>query len=440
MDDSLGLLIGNRAMQQENGGVLSFWVDAMGICDTPPAILLPFHSMHHNQNCKKYIVLLVGMLMFLENAGAFSQSTLAGRVESMFRDIFYEKTVPVTGSQTKEPTSQATIIAPSKSGQALVIARISDPSIPQSFATKLVQQFIAKASNADIKFVTIEDLTGNAKEAIQAKVGEGGMQAFSSNQQALQFAAFQGIPAVLTLSVENLNVRPAQTAAGIFLGTARGTVSLVSNADGARSQSGDYSAGARSFNEQQINEKLLLDLASGLAAQVSSWKPPAAAEGIGSICEVHARVDGLSMPSFVMTNGIPSFSNQCVPVFASGATVELDGILVGQTPCAIQAGRGMHELKVTREGLKPYTATINLTGQNRYDVVLVPSEETLAKFNQQLAYIRKLDMTQKVNDAELKVLEGYAKMLRQSGFRVDQRSVSDWGHLSVDREDAVNKK
>ena len=392
-------------------------------------------------SCKSFFLSLFLGLMLLGGVGAQAQSTLSGRVDAMFHDLFYDKTtVPATGAQAKEPTSQGSLIAPQKSGQALVIARISDPSIPQSFATKLVQQFLAKASSAGIKFVTIEDLTGSAKEALQSKAGEGGMQAFSSNQQALQFATSQGIPAVVTLSVESLNVRPAQTAAGMYLGSARGTVSLVSNADGARSQSGDYSAGARSFNEQQINEKLIQDLAAGLAAQVNSWQPPTAAESIGATCEVHAKVDGLSMPSFVMTNGTPTFSNQSVPVFASGATIELDGILVGQTPCAIQAGRGMHELKVTREGLKPYTATINLTGQNRYDVVLVPSDETLAKFNQQLAYIRKLDMTQKVNDAEIKVLEGYAKMLRQSGFRVDQRSVSDWGHLSVDREDAANKK
>ncbi len=390
---------------------------------------------------RKYVLFLFLAVIFSGSLGAQTQSSLSERVGAMFRDLFYDKTtVPATGAQTKEPTSQGTLLAPQKSGQALVIARISDPSIPQNFATKLVQQFLAKVSNANIKFVTIEDLTGSAKEALQSKAGEGGMQAFSSNQQALQYAASQGIPAVVTLSVENLNVRPAQTAAGMFLGSARGMVSMVSNADGARSKSGDYSAGAKSFNEQQINEKLLQDLAAGLAAQVASWQPPVAAEAIASTCEVHAKVEGLSMPSFVMTNGVPSFSNQTVPVFASGANVELDGILVGQTPCAIHADRGMHELKVTREGLKPYTATINLTGQNRYDVVLVPSDETLAKFNQQLAYIRKLDMNQKVNDAEIKVLEGYAKMLRQSGFRVDQRSISDWGHLSVDREDAANKK
>ena len=379
--------------------------------------------------------------MLAGSAVAASPSTIGGRLEAVFSDLFYEKPADASSeAQAKDATNQGSLIPEQKAGQALVIARVSDRSIPPNFATKLVQQFLAKTANPGIKFVTVEDLTGTAKEALQSKAGDGGMQAFSSNQQALQFAASQGIPAVLTLSVENLNVRPAQTASGMLLGSARGTVSLVSNTDGARSHSGDYSAGARSFNEQQINEKLIQDLAAGLAAQVSSWQPPAAAEGIGTTCEVHAKIDGLSMPSFDMANGVPTFSNQSIPVFASGATVELDGILVGQTPCVIRAGRGMHELKVTRDGLKPYTATINLTGQNRYDVVLVPSDETLEKFNQQLVYIRKLDMAQKVNDADVKVLEGYAKMLRQSGFRVDQRSVSDWGHLSVDREDPANNK
>ena len=312
--------------------------------------------------------------------------------------------------------------------------------MPPVLANKIVQHFLSKASAAVIKFVTIEDLTGSAKEAGQAKVKVGGMQSFASDQQALQFAASQGIPSVLTLSVESWNVRPAQTAAGMFLGNARATASLVSNGDGVRNQSADFSASARSFNEQQISEKLLLQLAAGLATQVSSWRPPEAASNIGSICEVHAKVEGLSMPSFTMTNGMPQFANQNVPVFASGANVELDGILVGQTPCAITAAQGMHQLKVSYEGLKPYDAVVNLTGKNRYDITLVPSDETLARFNEQLAYIKKLNRSEKVTEANIKVLEGYAKMLRQSGYRIDQRSISDWGHLSVDKDEASNKK
>ena len=380
-------------------------------------------------------------LICITCAEAERSTTLVGRMETAMRDLFYDKTtVTPTGSQVKEPVSQSNLLAPQKGGQVLVIGRSSDASISPAFVQKVVQQFISKVSNAGTKYVTIEDLTGTAKESLQNKAKEGGVQDFANSQQSLQFAASQGIPAVLTISVESLNVRPAQTAAGMFLGNARGSASQISNADGARSQNAGGEASARSFNEQQIQDKLIQQLSANLALQVSSWQPPAPAEAIASTCEVHAKVEGLSMPSFVMTNDVPTFNNQSVPVFASGANVEIDGILVGQTPCAIQAGRGMHELKITKDGLKTYSAMVNLTGQNRYDVTLVPTDETLLKFNSQMAYIRKLDAAQKINEADVKVLEGYAKLLRQSGYRIDQRLVKDWGHLSVDQQDPANKK
>jgi len=400
----------------------------------PPAI--PMKRNKNSVNAKPLILLILGILSV---GGIHAEPSLTDRVQGMLHDLFYEKTPSSSAAQTNQLSSQNSLLAPQKSGQALVIARISDASVPKDVANKIVQQFLSKASGAGIKFVTIQDLTGTAKECTQGSAADGGMQSFTSDQQSLQFAASQGIPSVLTLSLESWNVRPAQTAAGMFLGNARGTVSLVSNADGVRNQSADFSASARSFNEQQIAEKLLLQLAAGLANQVVTWQPPTAATNIGANCEVHAKVDGLIMPSFVMQNGVPQFSSQSIPVYASGANVELDGILVGQTPCAITAGRGMHQIKVSREGLKTYQTVINLTGQNRYDVTLAPSDETLAKFNEQMAYIRKLNEKEKVTDAQIKVLEGYAKMLRQSGYRVDQRSVSDWDHLSVDKQDAANK-
>ena len=147
---------------------------------------------------KKYVLSAFLGLMLIGTVVAESQSTLSGRVEALFRDLFYDKPAS-TPAQTKEVTSQGSLIAAQKSGQALVIARIADRSIPQNFATKLVQQFLAKATNPGIKFVTIEDLTGTAKEALQSKTGDGGMLEFSSNQQALQFAASRD-PRILQFS------------------------------------------------------------------------------------------------------------------------------------------------------------------------------------------------------------------------------------------------
>jgi hypothetical protein len=183
------------------------------------------------KSIERVLVFAVLWGVFGVTAFAGAHETISDRVKVMFHDLFYDSPVPQvppTGSQTKESPSQSMLLAPQKAGQALVISRISDASVPRDVASKIAQQFLSKASVAGIKFVTIEDLTGTAKEGGLGKAANGGMQSFASDQQALQFAASQGIPSVLTLNLDSWNVRPAQTATGMFLGNARGTASLVS--------------------------------------------------------------------------------------------------------------------------------------------------------------------------------------------------------------------
>jgi hypothetical protein len=141
------------------------------------------------------------------------------------------------------------------------------------------------------------------------------------------------------------------------------------------------------------------------------------------------------MPSFDTVNGHPVFQNQTIPLYAEGASVEIDGVLVGQTPCTFTTGRGMRKLKVYRDGLKPFEAVVNLSGKNRFDAILSPTDETLQKYNDQLAFLRALDQQQAISEATVNAINGYAKMLRQSGFRIDERTIKDSNKLSLDKED-----
>ena len=129
------------------------------------------------------------------------------------------------------------------------------------------------------------------------------------------------------------------------------------------------------------------------------------------------------------------FQNQNIPLFSEGASVELDGVLVGQTPCTISTGRGMRKIKVYRNGLKPFEAVVNLSGKNRFDAILSPTPETIEQFNDQLAFLRNLEQKQALTEAKVNSINGYAKMLRQSGFRIDQRTIKDGQKLSLDKED-----
>jgi len=347
-------------------------------------------------------------------------------ISKVVESLYYENSA-ASSQGSQNPAVQA--------GVVLAIARTQDRNIGPALINQLVQAFIAKNSNASYRLVTIEDLTGTGMESALAAFKTEGVQVSAMEQQSLQFALSQGIPGVLAISIENLNVRPAQSAQNMFIGDARGTASLLSTIDSNRVSSADANSNARGFNAQQVADGTLDTLAAALAEKTANWKLPETMGINQAKCEIHAKIEGLTMPAFVEENGKFVFDNQSIPLFASGANVEIDGVLVGQTPCSVTTGRGLRKLKVYRDGVKPFEAMVNLTGRDRFEITLVPSDETRSQFNGQMQLLREMQQEGELSQAGVGVLNGYAKMLRQSGFRIDQRTIKDGQKLSLDQED-----
>jgi hypothetical protein len=350
----------------------------------------------------------------------------ADDISKVVESLYYENSAAISqGAQS--PVVQA--------GVVLAIARTQDRNIDPPLINQLLQAFIAKNSNASYRLVTVEDLTGTGMESALAAFKTGGVQVSAMEQQSLQFALSQGIPGVLAVSIENLNVRPAQTAQNMFIGDARGTASLLSTIDSNRVSSTDANSNTRGFNAQQVADGTLDALAAALAEKTANWNLPETAAINQAKCEIHAKIEGLTMPAFVEEDGKFVFDNQSIPLFASGANVEIDGVLVGQTPCSVTTGRGLRKLKVYRDGVKPFEAMVNLTGRDRFEITLVPTDETRSQFNGQMQLLREVQQEGEISQAGVGVLNGYAKMLRQSGFRIDQRTIKDGQKLSLDQED-----
>lgn len=116
-----------------------------------------------------------------------------------------------------------------------------------------------------------------------------------------------------------------------------------------------------------------------------------------------------------------SISDSKFKVSALAATVEIDGIAVGTAPGQIQAKAGLHKLRVVREGFKPWERTVNLSNGQKLNVALEMSEAGYARWKDATAFINDLKNGAKLTDGEVKRLEGEAKMLEQSGFRVDTK-------------------
>ena len=144
----------------------------------------------------------------------------------------------------------------------------------------------------------------------------------------------------------------------------------------------------------------------------------------------------VTMPLFWVNNdgtiGIPEDGVQNVQIFIDGVDVEIDGITVGTSGELLESKPGIHKLKVNRSGMDPVVKTVNFKKKmtkekpQHFRFAVSPSKKEMNKLIEAVLFYQNLlernktlDGKLRLNDAEAKALEGYGKMLEQSGFRID---------------------
>jgi hypothetical protein len=106
-------------------------------------------------------------------------------------------------------------------------------------------------------------------------------------------------------------------------------------------------------------------------------------------------------------------------VSALAATIEIDGIAVGTAPGKLDVKAGLHKLRVVREGFKPWERTVNFANGQKLNIALELSEAGYARWAEATRFINELKNGAKLTDAQVKALEGQAKMFEASGFKVN---------------------
>ena len=92
--------------------------------------------------------------------------------------------------------------------------------------------------------------------------------------------------------------------------------------------------------------------------------------------------------------------------------------MVGTTPARVKLAPGLHKLRLTREGCKDYEATISAEAGMQLAPTLQLTEAGYARWKDMRSFLQGLDNGRKLTDAEVKVLEGKAQELRQSGVMI----------------------
>lgn len=180
-------------------------------------------------------------------------------------------------------------------------------------------------------------------------------------------------------------------------------------------------------------------VASSLKRQIDRGRITAAAPGQGMVTvTLTTELTDLYIPDVRITaDNTVAISEGKLKVSAAAATVEVDGIAVGTAPGQIQVKGGLHKLRVVREGYKPWERTVNFTNGQKLNVGLEMSEAGYARWQDATAFLNELKNGAKLTDAQVKVLEGKAKMFEASGIKVNTkegitiqtgrgRSLFDW--------------
>ncbi len=265
----------------------------------------------------------------------------------------------------------------------------------------------------------------------------------SSNTSALKLAqnlnaTYIMYPSITTFGFDRAKYKGDKVQTDIIEYKMRLTCKLTNANDGG-TETGDAITVSKRFlqNDQlQVESDVVNDLldeasvalAEVLKKKVDEKKIPevAAAPDLVPFTVICGMTD-LSIPEIVKDEkGEYVVSANKYQINAMAVTVAVDGVVAGTTEgSALYARPGLSKLRLTREGFKPVVETINIRKNGIYNFSMQMDGPGYARFRENSQFLNELKAGAKLSDAQVKQMEGMAKMLEQSGFRVDARSTSD---------------
>lgn len=136
-----------------------------------------------------------------------------------------------------------------------------------------------------------------------------------------------------------------------------------------------------------------------VAAGALKWRKPTAAASAMVAFKVTTSIDKVVTELESQTKGTKGELLAELRKVVGGATVELDGAVLGTCPGEFRAAPGLHQIKVTRQWMQTYTATVNVTEGLQLDIALEMSDAGLAKWGR--AEALRADVAKRYGEAAL---------------------------------------
>ena len=177
---------------------------------------------------------------------------------------------------------------------------------------------------------------------------------------------------------------------------------------------------------QMLFDKWIDQVVPVVAQKSARWRKPVEGQGLVAFT-VSTTIDRVIAALESQTKGISGEQLQELRKVVGGATVELDGAVVGSAPGQFAATPGLHQIKVSRAWMQPFTGTINVQSGAVFEIALEMSAEGIEKWGT-------------IEALRANVAQGYADAAMTRGIKVNHDS-SNWRDVTYGgREPVVIKQ
>lgn len=172
-----------------------------------------------------------------------------------------------------------------------------------------------------------------------------------------------------------------------------------------------------------LEENIAEALAEEILSHATTWRFASVdIVGIPVTFDVSA-YDMNNQPIYLpMYDGTTPVVNERKPASVS-ATIEVDGVVVGTSSQTIMMPSGMHKVRISRPGYDDITMHMVPRDGMIVGVNLRMQQSEYNRIKDSITFMHQLTTDRELNQAEVKVLEGHAKELEQSGVRIDAKEL-----------------
>lgn len=258
----------------------------------------------------------------------------------------------------------------------------------------------------------------------------------SEGSSALRLAQSLGADYLFVVTLNSLasdSRNSAELGTANTFNTLKATYKVIDGGHGGTLAGGTGTVTTKKVSRSAENSGVIDDLLDEASVEIAKRMDTAVIAAASSrladvevtiICGMTDLVDRpISIPDLrVNEQGVVVVGEQKLEVQSLNVDVAINGMARGSAPGKFKMPRGLNKLRLHREGFIDREMDVNFSDGTTYKTALQMSEAGYKRWQETTTFLFAIKSGEKLTDGTVKMMEGFAQTLRQSGYRVDTKT------------------